>query len=179
MAAYSMLRARMLTSVISRDSTPHREADQTLKAHQMKQAIGMFVAAALALGAVPALAADDAFLAGAKAYATADKSDARPSEASDYAYCAGYWDAWSTSISSGKLPAERLQPLPVALKPPSTELASMAMILMLEETPEIDQKIELAKAEALILIDASLAGRVEAAQDLFHSLGICQISEEE
>lgn len=145
----------------------------------MTPTIKIVIVAALGLGAVPALAADDAFLAGAKAYATADKSDARPSEASDYAYCAGYWDAWSTSIISGKVPAERLQPLPVALKPPSTELASMAMILMLEETPEIDKKIELAKTEALILIDASLAGKVKAAEDLFHSLGICQISEDE
>lgn len=152
---------------------------KTLKAHRMKRTIRIALAAALGLGAVPALAADDAFLAGAKAYATADKSDARPSEASDYAYCAGYWDAWSTSISSGKVPADRLQPLSVALKPPSTELASMAMILMLDETPETDQQIELAKAEAVSLIEASLAGKVKAAEDLFHSLGICQLSEDE
>ena len=136
-------------------------------------------AAALGFVAMPAVAASDAFVAGAAAYAEADASDTRPSEQSDFAYCGGYWEAWSTAIADGAVPDEELNALPLELQPPSTELAAMSMFLMLDEANPLEAEIEAAGAEAHQLIEELLAGDGEAAASVFHSLGLCQLEPEE
>lgn len=128
--------------------------------------------------AVPAYAADAAFIAGAAAYEKAEKSKSRPSEQSDFAYCAGYWDVWSTAANDGTISEARLAALPIALRPPSTSLAAMAMLMMLEDADTVEKQIEPSQIEARNLVAATLDGHVEAAEDLFHSLGICQIEDE-
>ena len=128
--------------------------------------------------AVPAHAADDAFAAGALAYEKAVKSTSRPSKQSDFAYCSGYWDVWSNAANDGTISQAGLAALPVDLRPPSTSFAAMAMIMMLEDADTVEQQIEPSQKEARQLVAASLAGNVEAAQSLFHSLGICQLDDE-
>lgn len=133
---------------------------------------------ALALSAVPALAASPALTAGAAAYAEGDASDVRPSEQSDFAYCAGYWDAWSNAANDGTVPEEALESLAAELVPPSTSLAAITMFVMLDDEEAMKPQIDAAGAEAGQLIAGTLAGDVEAAESLFRSLGTCQVEDE-
>lgn len=138
------------------------------------------LAGVLALGfvAMPASAASDAFVAGAAAWEEANASDTRPSEQSDFAYCGGYWEAWSTSIADGAVPQDELKTLPLELQPPSTEFAAMSMFLMIDEANPLESEVEAAGAKAYMLIEELLAGDVEAAQSVFRSLGMCQLEPE-
>jgi len=105
-------------------------------------------------------------------------SKSRPSEQSDFAYCAGYWDVWSNAANDGTISEAQLALLPIELRPPSTSLAAMAMLMMLEDEDTVEKQIEPSQNEARDLIAATLDGHAEAAESLFHSLGICQIEEE-
>ena len=135
-------------------------------------------AMALGLVAAPALAASDAFIAGAAAYNEGFASDVRPSEVSDFIYCAGYWSAWSDATSDdGPMTEADLQVLDVALKPPSSHGMAIAMLFDLDETEETNAQVDLAKTEANQLLKDALGGKVEAAEDLFRSLGRCQFEE--
>jgi hypothetical protein len=130
------------------------------------------------VSASPVLAADDAFKAGAATFQKAQMSKSRPSEQSDFAYCAGYWDVWSNAANDGTISEAQLALLPIELRPPSTSLAAMAMLMMLEDEDTVEKQIEPSQNEARDLIAATLDGHAEAAESLFHSLGICQIEEE-
>ena len=138
----------------------------------------LLCSAALGLAAAPAFAASADLSAALEAYAEADASDVRPSEQSDFAYCAGYWDAWSNAIADGAVTDAQLEPLVGELKTPSVEFAAIAMLLMLDDADASEPEIAQAGIEARGLIADALAGKAEAAESLFRSLGTCQIEDE-
>lgn len=159
--------------------TCHRESSFSIEgSHGVIRKFSIPLAVLLVGLAVPAHAADDAFAAGALAYEKAMKSTSRPSEQSDFAYCSGYWDVWSNAANDGTISEARLAGLPVDLRPPSTSFAAMAMLMMFEDADTVEQQIAPSQKEASQLVAESLAGKVEAAQSLFHSLGICQLEDE-
>lgn len=85
---------------------------------------------------------------------------------------------WSNAANDGTISDARHAALPIELRPPSTSLAAMAMLMMLEDAYNVDQEIQPSQNEARHLVAATLDGHVEAAESLFNSLGICQINAE-
>lgn len=106
------------------------------------------------------------------------RSDVRPAEQGDFAFCAGYWDAWSNSIAEGAVTDAQLEPLADELKPPSADTAAIAMLLMLDDEDATKPQFDAAGTEARELIGGALAGDAEAAENLFRALGACQIEDE-
>jgi hypothetical protein len=139
----------------------------------MIRATSILGAAALGLSALPAQAQTDAFTTGAAAYEDSAAEAVPIESAEDTLLCAGYWRTWTLAVSEGVVTPAQLAQLPDDLKPPQSELASVAYVLGLEESDQTSAELTKLDGEVRGLIAKTQGGDDQAAFDLFDILGAC------